>query len=135
MLALIELAILINMSISAISGNSINFMTYVVISAIQMGATIDYAILVVKNYRSALPDSDTTADAVAAAIKNSAFSIITSMSILAGACLPVFFISSDKIIKEISLMVARGAFISALLVLLILPGMISLKKKKPALEK
>lgn len=132
MMAVIELAILLNMSFSALSGNSINFMTYVVISAIQMGATIDYAILLVKNYRLALPEFGSTADAVGTAIKHSAFSIITSMSILVGACMPVYFVSSDKIIREITLMVARGSLISAVMVLFILPALLSfLKYKKP----
>ncbi|NLW64769.1 MAG: MMPL family transporter, partial [Clostridiales bacterium] len=130
MVAVIELAILLNMSISALSGSSINFMTYVVISAIQLGATIDYAILLVKNYRLALPASESPAEAVAQAIKNSAFSILISMFILSGACLSVYFVSSDKIIREITMMIARGAAISAVLVLFILPALLSLKKNK-----
>lgn len=134
MMAVIELAILLNMSFTALSGGGINFMTYVVISAIQMGATIDYAILLVKNYRLAMPEAETNADAVATAIKHSAFSIITSMSILVGACLPVYFVSSDKIIREITLMVARGSVISAALVLFILPALLSFFKLKKHAE-
>lgn len=128
MVAVIELAILLNMSITALLGSSINFMTYVVISAIQLGATIDYAILLVKNYRFALPASETPSDAVSCAIKNSAFSILVSMFILSGACLSVYFVSSDTIIREITMMIARGSAISAVLVLFILPSLLSLKK-------
>lgn len=130
MVAVIELAILLNMSITALSGGAINFMTYVIISAIQLGATIDYAILLVKNYRTALSVGADVGYAVSESIRKSAFSILVSMSILASACFSVYFISGDTLIREITMMVGRGSIISAALVLLILPGILALKKDK-----
>ena len=58
LVALIELAVQINLAIPALQGVSINFMSYVIISAIQLGATIDYAILYTNNFRARLRECE-----------------------------------------------------------------------------
>lgn len=126
---LIELAILVNLSITALSGGTINFMSYIIISAIQMGATIDYAILLTKSVLSH-DKALAPADAVAAAMRESAFSVLVSMTILGSACMSVFVVSADAIIREITLLIARGAFISAVLVLVALPALLCLRRDK-----
>ena len=87
-------------------------MSYVIISAIQLGATIDYAILYTNNFRARLRECEYKLAAGRAA-QDSAYSILISMAILASACLSVFLISSDTIIREITALIARGSLISA----------------------
>lgn len=134
LIALIELAIFINLSINVFTGTPLNFMTYIIISAIQLGATIDYAILMTKNYRMRLQDS-TNYEAIRHAVMDSAFPIMTSALILSGACFSVYFVASDPLIREITLLIARGAIISAIIVLFVLPATLAvltprLHKKK-----
>lgn len=123
LILVIELAIFINLSVSCVMGTSLNFISYVIISAIQLGATIDYAILMTKSFLTEL-ESAGPAEAIGRAVRSCAFPITVSVSILCGACLSVYFISTDKIIKEITMLIARGAFISGLLVELILPALL-----------
>lgn len=125
LILLIELAIFINLSISTLTGNAINFMSYIIISAIQLGATIDYAILMTKTYRMEL-EKFSPYEAIDRSIHACAFPIITSVSILCGACLSVYFISTDTIIREITMLIARGSFISGVMVLFILPAILAL---------
>lgn len=127
LVALIELAIQINLAIPALQGVSLNFMSYVIISAIQLGATIDYAILYTNNFRARLREFEYR-QAAGRAAQDSAYSILISMAILASACFSVFLISSDTIIREITALIARGSLISAALVLLILPALCCLKR-------
>lgn len=126
LVAVIELAILLNLSITALTGGTLNFMSYIVISAIQMGATIDYAILLTKSCKAGRSSGMKRLDSVSEAIRSSAMPIFQSVLILVGACLSVFFVSSDAIISEITLLISRGAAISALLVLLTLPAILGL---------
>lgn len=124
LILVIELAIFLNLSASRIMGTSLNFVSYIIISAIQLGATIDYAILMAKNFHTEL-ENHKTYDAIARAVNASAFPITVSVSILCGACLSVYFISSDTIIREITMLIARGALISGLIVLLLLPAILA----------
>jgi predicted exporter len=129
LVALIELAILLNISLTAVRGGELNFMSYIVISAIQMGATIDYAILLTQNYLSARKELGQL-EAAESAVKTSAFSMLISASILVCACMSVNLVSSDRIIGEITMLIARGAAISAALVLTALPAILSIRLKR-----
>lgn len=120
LILVIELAIFINLSISHLMGSQLNFMSYIVISAIQLGATIDYAILLTKTFRSEM-ETASPFKAVARAVKTCACPIVVSMCILGGACLSVYFVSTDTIIREITMLIARGALISGIMVLFVLP--------------
>lgn len=127
LVALIELAVYINLAIPAVQGASINFMSYIVISAIQLGATIDYAILYTNNFRMRLRECDYR-QAAGRAAQESAHSILVSMAILASACFSVYLISSDTIIREVTALIARGSLISAALVLFVLPALNCLRR-------
>lgn len=124
LILLIEFGIWINLSIQKMTGNSLNFMSYIIISSMQLGATVDYAILITSKYRDfrkrMLP-----AHAAYQATTSSVMSVLTSATILAGACFCVKLMSSVLIVSEVCTLVARGAIISAFLTLFILPAILA----------
>lgn len=124
LILLIEFGIWINLCIQKLTGNSINFMSYVVISSMQLGATVDYAILITAKFREyrkrMLP-----AHAAYMATTTSVMSVLTSSTILAGACFCVKLMSSVLIVSEVCSLVARGAIISALLTIFVLPALLA----------
>lgn len=124
LVALIECGIWINLILQWIfSGGTINFMSYMIIGAVQLGATVDYAILVTTRYRENRKRLAPT-QASYRATTQSAMAITTSAAILASACVTVALISTNLIVKELCGLVARGAVISAILVLFVLPALL-----------
>ena len=123
---LIEFGIWINLGISYLTSGNINFMSYIVISAIQLGATIDYAILMSTEYLKNIKKGMHPEKAAFEATTSSAMSILTSASIMCGACLSVYFMSSNLIVGEITMLIARGAIIAAVLILFVLPTVLAL---------
>lgn len=133
LLAVIEFGILINLAINYFMGQAVNFMAYIIISSIQLGATVDYAILLTVRYKR-LAETMPHKEAIFRAVKESALSIVTSASIIFGACLSVALITSNQIISEVTMLIARGAVISGILVLVALPSLLVVfarKSKKP----
>ena len=126
LLLVIELGIFINLALTYLMGAPINFMSYLIISAIQLGATVDYAILLTSRYQESHDMEQ--------AIQRSGMSIVVSIAILLSSCLSVYFIASDPIIKEITFLIAKGAVISGLLVLFVLPRLLIFIKKKEAIS-
>ncbi len=122
----IETGIFINLAIDVVMGVSINFVTYIIISAIQLGATVDYAILMTNKFREARGNGMDKIASLKYAMSHSVFSIIVSVAILASACLSVYFISSDMIIREITLMIGRGSILSGILVIFVVPSILLL---------
>ena len=122
---LIELGTWINFSISTIFGQSLNFLAYIVVGAIQLGATVDYAILVTNRYRALRKEGKDPMIAAYESGTQCTMSILTSASILVAACACVTVVSSNAVIKEITLMCMRGAAISTVLVLFVLPSLLS----------
>lgn len=126
MVLLIELAIFINISLNTIFSVKLNFMIYIIISSVQLGCTVDYAILMFtrfKEYKKVFSDTRT------AAIKamSSAFpALTTSASIIMTVCLAIFFVSNNLLVKQMAELMTRGAFISYVLVVTVLPCMLSL---------
>ncbi len=108
---------------------SINFMSYLFISAIQLGATVDYAILLTTKYRDFRKRFEPI-QASYLATTNSAMSITTSALIMAGACFSVFAVASNLVIKEMTFLMARGSIISAILVIFVLPALLTLIDKR-----
>ena len=106
-------------------------MTYLIISAIQLGATVDYAILMTNKFIEAQREGNDVVDSVKRAMSGSIFSIMVSVAILASACLSVFFISGDMIIREITLMIATGSVLSGILVVFVVPSILLFFKKPP----
>lgn len=124
LILLIEFGIWLNLSIQKMLGSDINFMSYIIISSIQLGATVDYAILITSKYREfrkrMLP-----AHAAYQATTSSVMSVLTSATILAGACFCVRIMSSVLIVSEVTTLIARGAILSALLTLFVLPSILA----------
>ncbi|MDE6757651.1 MAG: MMPL family transporter [Clostridia bacterium] len=121
----IEFGIFVNLSINALTGVPINFMGYIIISSIQLGATVDYAILFsvkYKNYIKFMP----ARESAYRALSECALSVLTSVSIMAGCCLSVGLVTSNLIAREITVLIARGSFISGILVLFVLPSVMIL---------
>ncbi len=122
---IIETSIWINLSIPYFSGESLQYIAYLIISAIQLGATVDYAILLAGRYleeRRHLPKGI----AIIQTVKQTTLSILTSASILTLGGAMLGLISTNGVLKELGTLVGRGAVLSAVLVLLVLPGVLYL---------
>lgn len=119
-LAAIKIAIFINMAVPYFTGQSINYIGYLVIDAVQMGAAVDYAIIFEREYfdrrKLYLPK-----EAARSAVKHSALTILTSALILTFAGLAVKMISSNMVISQIGELICRGAFVSMLMMFVFLP--------------
>lgn len=125
LIALIEFGIWFNLALQHVfSGGTINFMSYMIIGAVQLGSTVDYAILVASKYKELRKRFKAPQAAYMATISSS-MSILTSASIMSGACLSVFFVSSNLIVQEMTFLIARSSIISALLVIFFLPALLS----------
>ncbi|WP_077368941.1 efflux RND transporter permease subunit [Anaerosalibacter sp. Marseille-P3206] len=124
LIAVIQLAIFINMSIPFYAGNSIPFISTIIIGSIQLGATVDYAILLTTRFREEIRNGHDKFEAMHISVKESARSIVTSGFTFFGATIGVAAISKIQIISSISAMIARGALISTGVILFILPGIL-----------
>lgn len=122
LVATIEIGIFINMAIVALSGTQVAFLGYLAVSLIQLGATIDYAILYCKNYFDARKTL-LKRPATVKAMRKSTQSILTSALILFVAGYSMGLISSVQGVVDIGLMIGRGALISGALVLFVLPAL------------
>ena len=129
LVALIEFGIWINLIMQYIfAGGTVNFMSYLVITAVQLGATVDYAILITTKFR-ALRKRFEPRQAAYLATTGSVMSVLTSALIMAGACFSIFAVSSNLVIQEMTFLIARGALISAILVIFVLPALLSFADK------
>lgn len=133
-IAVIEFGIFINLSITYIMGQSLNFMAYIIISSIQLGATVDYAILYADKYLKNL-DLMPSKEAAYKALRDSGVSVMTSVAIMAGCTLSVALVTSNKIVSEICLMISRGSLISGILTLVLLPALMILFTSNTKLKK
>ncbi len=130
----IEFGIFVNLSISYILGQSVNFMAYIILSSIQLGATVDYAILYAVKYQKYLGQRSAR-EAAYSALTESGVSIMTSVAILAGCCISVSLITSNIIVSEITMMIARGSIISGVLVMVLLPALLIISTGNQKLER
>ena len=120
----IEGAIWITMGFSCLIGEPVFFISYLICLSIQMGATIDYGILVSDHYRSVRWKGLSPADALKAAMKKALPTVLTSGVILTVAGFIIGKQCSIYYISSIGLLVSRGAFVSVLLVLTLLPALL-----------
>jgi len=116
----IEGSILINFGLSVLFNYQIFFMSYIVVSAIQMGATIDYAIVIATRYLE-LSNNYSKEESIKMAIKDRLKSILTSGLILMISGLLVGFISPSSVISSIGLFLGIGTFISLISTIFVLP--------------
>jgi predicted RND superfamily exporter protein len=122
MVGSIELSIFINMAIPYFTGESIPFIASIVIGCIQLGVTIDYAILLVTRYREELREGKGKVAAMETAVHTSARSIVTSALTLFAATFGVGLISKMALLQCLCMMIARGAIVSILIILFIMPA-------------
>lgn len=126
LIAVIEVAIFINLGASHLLGDSLPFIAPICISTIQLGATVDYAILMTTRYKTERLNGKSKADAVRVALSTSIPSIIVSGMGLFAATFGVALYSDIEIISFICMLLARGAIISMVCVVFFLPPLLRL---------
>ncbi len=121
----IQAAIWLNMAIPYFSGAPLIFIGYMIVSAVQLGATIDYAILLTGRYMEFRREKGVV-EAAAEAVRSSCSAVVTSAAILAAAGFTLGFVSGVPAIAALGMLIGRGAALSCLLVLTFLPQLLML---------
>ena len=129
LVVVIELAIYMNMSIAYYTGTTLPFIASVCIGTIQLGATVDYAILMTTRYKHERLLGEGREQSVKTALSYSMHSVFTSALGLFAATIGVGIYSDVDLISSLCLLMARGALISMIVVLFILPSMLMLFDK------
>ena len=124
----IQGGIFINFAIPFLAGNSICFIGYLIISAIQMGATIDYAIVLTNRYRTIKGGFDDKADAMAAA-ENAVFSTVITSGVILTATGFVMGVLSSGVVSQLGMLLGIGTLTSLVIVLFVLPSMLLIADK------
>ena len=124
LVAAIEMAITINMGIPYFQGETIPFIASIVIGTIQLGATIDYAILTMTRYQEERRRGKDRKAAVQTAVYACSSSILTSGLSFFAATVGVSLVSKIDLIRSLCGMLARGALISMAVILLVLPALL-----------
>ena len=124
LLGVIQLAILFNQGISGLLGSEIQFIALLAIGAIQLGATVDYAIILTTRYEEELGKSGDREIAMREALGGSAPSILTSAATMLAATIGITFLSSITTISDLMMLIARGAVISFFVVVFLLPPLL-----------
>lgn len=123
LVGVIEFAIFVNMGIPFYTGTKLPFVASIVIGTIQLGATVDYAILMTTRYQRERSRGAGKFDAITTAHKFSAQSIIVSALSFFAATIGVGLYSNIDMISSLCILMARGALISMVVVVLILPSL------------
>ncbi|MBB5182046.1 efflux RND transporter permease subunit [Catenisphaera adipataccumulans] len=118
----IEFAININMGIPYFTGTVLPFIAGIVIGTIQLGATVDYAILLTTRFREELEKGKEAKRAIGSAMKHSSTSIMTSGFSFFAACIGVAAVADMDLLKSMCFLLARGALISVACILIVLPS-------------
>ncbi len=124
----IQAAIWLNMAIPYFTGSPLIFIGYMIVSAVQLGATIDYAILLTGRYLNFRREMGVR-EAATQAIQASLSAVVTSAAILAVAGFTLGFVSGVPAIAALGMLVGRGAVLSCLLVLTFLPQLLMVSDK------
>jgi predicted RND superfamily exporter protein len=125
----IETAIWINLAIPYFSGQSLSFIGYLIISTVQLGATVDYAILLTHNYREARLSLPRMA-AMEQTLADHIISIFVSAGILAPAGYALALTSGNPMVSELGTLLGRGTLLSFVMVILVLPALLMLFDSK-----
>ena len=123
LVSVIELAIMINLGTAYYTGSTLSFIAPIVIGTIQLGATVDYAILMTTRYRTERHSGKDKKESVGIALSTSIKSIITSALGFFAATVGVAVYSDIGLISELCMLLARGALISMVVVIVTLPSM------------
>lgn len=129
LVAAIEFAIFVNMGIPYYTGTTIPFISSVVIGTIQLGATVDYAILMTTRYKRERAAGNSKKESISIALGTSIPSIIVSALGFFAATFGVGMIASVDMIASLCTLMARGAIISMFVVIFILPSLFVLLDK------
>ena len=121
----IETAIWINLSVAYFTNNTLSFIGYLIISTVQLGATVDYAILFTNNYLYERKSMD-KAKALSKTLNQSLVPLLTSAGILTTAGIALSLTSNNPIIAELGTLLARGTVLSFLMVIIVLPAAIKI---------
>lgn len=124
LVGIIESAIMINMGIPYFSGTALPFVASIVVGTIQLGATVDYAILMTNRFREELINGRTARDAARIAMEQCSQSILTSGLTFFVATASVALISRMELISSLCRLISRGALISMAVILLVLPALL-----------
>lgn len=124
LISVIEFAIFVNMGISAYTGTQLPFIASIVIGTVQLGATVDYAILMTNRYKKERGNGMMKKEAVSIAHITSTESVLVSALSFFAATFGVGMYSQIDIISSLCILMARGALISMFVVLTILPSML-----------
>ena len=120
----IETAIWINLSIPYFTGNALSFVGFLIINTVQLGATVDYAILFTNNYLNNKKTYLNKKDAMRITIEDNLAAILTSAGILATAGFALAYTSSNPIISDLGILLGRGTLLSLTMVVFVLPALL-----------
>jgi len=120
----IEFAIFINMGVPYWLGNEMPFVSSIVIGTIQLGATIDYAILITTKYLDERKKGHNKLDSVKVSLNSSTSSIFASAMCFFAATFSVYSISKIDMIGSLCMLMSRGAIISMFVVIMVLPSIL-----------
>ncbi len=129
LIIVIEFAIFINMGIPAYMGNQVPFVASIVIGTIQLGATIDYAILITNKYTQKRKEGLSKKDSMDYALGTSISSIVVSGLCFFGATFGVGVYSQIEMISSLCILISRGAVVSMISVILALPTFLMMLDK------
>ena len=121
----IETAIWINLAIPYFADTTVHYIAYLIISSVQLGATVDYAILMTDRYIENRQTKNKK-DAIQETVATVAVSILTSATVLTIVGLLLGFISTHGILSQLGIFVGRGALLSLAIVLFVIPGLLYL---------
>ena len=126
LIAVIELAIQINMGIPFYLGQTIPFVTSIIIGVVQLGSTIDYSILMMDRFLVEYKETKDVDQSLKLTVKETSKSIVTSALSFMAATVGVGLYSKMEIVSTICMLLARGAIISMLSIILFLPAVIKI---------
>jgi hypothetical protein len=129
LIIVIEFAIFINLGIPAFTGNQIPFVASITIGTIQLGATIDYAILITNKYIQKRKENLSKLDSIDYALGTSISSIVVSGLCFFGATFGVGVYSKIAMISSLCVLISRGAIISMIVVICLLPAFLMIFDK------
>lgn len=124
----IETAVWINLAIPYFCGQAIFYIAYLIISSIQLGATVDYAILFTDRYREMRQSYDRK-EAIVQTISATAVSILTSASVLTAVGFLLGIVSTHGLLSQLGYFLGKGTLCSLAIVLFVLPGLLYLFDK------
>jgi hypothetical protein len=124
LVAVIQLAIFINQGFEAFGSGEMIFVASLAIGAIQLGATVDYAILVTTRYEEELWRTRDRLEAIRISVAESSQSILVSASTMFAATIALAVLSSVGVISSLTMLIARGAIVSFFVVIVILPAVL-----------